>query len=211
MILAEYTLDHPILRETLRSGRADEVVWESSHTGPDGEQRFIAWVESDDFGAFESAAGEDPTVRNPTVLTEAGGRRLYRFELAGAGEVTSLMPVLMGVGGVHQHLVGTAEGWRNRTRFPDRAAFERVYRFCRDNDIGFRFERIWEHGAGGEAVGGRLTDGQREILRAAVECGYLDVPRGCSLAELGERVGISESAASERFRRAAKALVEGTL
>ncbi|WP_256527528.1 helix-turn-helix domain-containing protein [Natrinema marinum] len=46
---------------------------------------------------------------------------------------------------------------------------------------------------------------------AAVETGYLDIPRSCSLAELGDRFDISPNAAFERFRRGVKALVENTV
>ena len=49
------------------------------------------------------------------------------------------------------------------------------------------------------------------ILVAAVDEGYLDIPRSCSLAELGTQFDISSNAASERFRRGSKTLIENTL
>ncbi|MDG5777272.1 helix-turn-helix domain-containing protein [Haloarculaceae archaeon H-GB2-1] len=211
MIEVEYTLDHPILRETLQSGVSVTLNWESSQTGPNDERRMIAWLESDDFDAVERAIRDDPSVENPVVLTDLGDRRLYRFDLAEVGKESSIMPILADVGGVHQELTADAEGWRNRTRFPDRESFERLRRFCSDNDIPFRFERLWQQS---DRDGGRpsaVTEAQHETLLAAVESGYLDVPRKCSLAELGAELGISQSAASERFRRGTKRLVESTL
>ncbi|WP_380681753.1 helix-turn-helix domain-containing protein [Salinigranum sp. GCM10025319] len=56
-----------------------------------------------------------------------------------------------------------------------------------------------------------LTEAQRETLIEASESGYLEVPRACSLAELGDRLEISDSSASERFRRGVNQLVRQTI
>lgn len=211
MIIAEYTLDHFILRETRRRMPSTKVTWEESHSAANGQRQFIAWVETDDFGAFERSVESDPSVTNPVVQTELSDRRLYRFDLTENAEQTDIMPLLMEVGGVHRRLVGTNDGWRNQTQFPDRKAFERVHRFCREHDIPFTFHRIWEQRDRYISDSRQLTEEQREMLTAAVECGYLDIPRRCSLEELGSEIGISQSAASERFRRAAKNLIQDTL
>ncbi|WP_435064358.1 helix-turn-helix domain-containing protein [Halobaculum sp. EA56] len=47
-----------------------------------------------------------------------------------------------------------------------------------------------------------LTDGQRELLTAAIEAGYYDTPRETTLTELADRQGIAKSTASERLHRA---------
>lgn len=211
MIIAEYTLDHIILRETLRQAPSTRVNWEESHTGPNGQRQFIAWVDSDDFGAFDRGIESDPSVTNPVVHTEIDDRRLYRFDLTENAEETDLMPLLMEIGGVQRHLIRTDNGWLNRTQFPDREAFERVHRFCRDNDISFTFHRVWEERDRYGDDPFYLTEAQREVLTAAVESGYLNIPRQCSLAELGAEIGISQSAASERFRRGTKNLIQETL
>lgn len=211
MIIADYSLDHVILRETLEQSPSSTVTWEESHTGPADQRRFLAWVESDNFDAFDRGIGEDPSVVHPEVLTEPTGRRLYRFDLTADAAKTDIMPLLIEVGGVHRELVATSDGWRNRTQFPDRQAFERVYQFCRDHDISFAFHRIWEQTDRYSNQPTELTDAQRDVLHAAVETGYLDIPRRCSLAELGATIDISESAASERFRRATKNLINQTL
>lgn len=211
MIIAEYTLDHPILRETLRRVPEAKVTWEDSFTDPGGRMRMLAWVDCDDFDAVDRAMAEDSTVADPTVLAEAGGRRLYRFDVVNEGAESSVMPVIVDVGGVHQELTADRDGWWNRTQFPDRDAFETVYHFCRDRDIDFTFDRIYERSEWFGSPTPGLTEAQHETLVEAVESGYLDVPRRSSLAELGERMGVSESAASERFRRGAKRLVRETL
>ncbi|UIP01445.1 helix-turn-helix domain-containing protein (plasmid) [Halobaculum sp. CBA1158] len=51
-----------------------------------------------------------------------------------------------------------------------------------------------------------LTEGQRELLAAAIRTGYYDTPRETTLTELADRQGIAKSTASERLHRA-----EGTV
>ena len=47
-----------------------------------------------------------------------------------------------------------------------------------------------------------LTDRQRRLLDVAVEEGYYDSPRNCTLTELAEKVGVAKSTASETLHRA---------
>lgn len=47
-----------------------------------------------------------------------------------------------------------------------------------------------------------LSDHQAELLRTAVECGYYDTPRRCSLTELADEVGVAKSTCSETLHRA---------
>lgn len=90
---------------------------------------------------------------------------------------------------------------REIRRLFDREAFERVYRFCLDHGIGFEFHRIYEQSERFGSETPHLSDAQLATLIEAVDSGYLDIPRESSLEELGERLGVSESATSERFRR----------
>lgn len=56
-----------------------------------------------------------------------------------------------------------------------------------------------------------LTDRQRELLETAVEAGYYDSPRACSLTELAEQVGAAKSTVSETLHRAEGAVVRAFL
>jgi predicted DNA binding protein len=58
------------------------------------------------------------------------------------------------------------------------------------------------------AAGGLLTDRQRELLEAGVRLGYFEVPRGCTLAELSDEVGIDKSTASTVLRRGENRLLK---
>lgn len=47
-----------------------------------------------------------------------------------------------------------------------------------------------------------LTGTQRDLLATALEAGYYDTPRTCTLTELAERAGVAKSTASEVLHRA---------
>lgn len=53
-----------------------------------------------------------------------------------------------------------------------------------------------------------LSDRQREVLLTAVERGYYDTPRGCSLTELAEELGVAKSTCSETLHRIEEVVVK---
>ena len=52
-----------------------------------------------------------------------------------------------------------------------------------------------------------LTDRQREVVTAAIERGYYDTPRRCSLGELADSLGVAQSTCSETLHRAEGAII----
>jgi predicted DNA binding protein len=52
-----------------------------------------------------------------------------------------------------------------------------------------------------------VTDRQRDLLETAVERGYYDTPRTCTLTELADHLDIAKSTASERLHRAEGAII----
>lgn len=57
---------------------------------------------------------------------------------------------------------------------------------------------------------GRLKDEQAQLLRLAVEEGYFEVPRGISLVELSDRVGMTDGEVSRKLRQALDHLLRDT-
>jgi hypothetical protein len=53
-----------------------------------------------------------------------------------------------------------------------------------------------------------LTDRQRRVVAAAVDAGYYDTPRDCSLTELADQLDIAKSTASETLHRAEGAIIK---
>lgn len=210
MIIVEFTLDHPILRDTLERVPDVELTWERSDPLED-RIRVLLWADGGDFDAFEDALEADSTVSTPLQVVEVGDRRLYQLDLIGEGHETSIYPILIEEGGVIHDLTATHDGWEFRVAFPNQGSFQRFYEFCRDHRITMDVHRSYERRVDSTDPIPELTDAQQEALVTAIECGYFEIPRGSSLAELATRLGISENAASERIRRGVKRLILETL
>lgn len=56
-----------------------------------------------------------------------------------------------------------------------------------------------------------LTAERYEVLTAAAERGYFDVPRRLTMTELAEELDISQQALSERLRRGHGTLIDSAL
>ncbi len=56
-----------------------------------------------------------------------------------------------------------------------------------------------------------LTERQEELLREAVEAGYYDTPRTCTLTELAEAAGLAKSTCSETLHRAEGKVIKAFL
>ncbi|MFP8957980.1 helix-turn-helix domain-containing protein [Natrialbaceae archaeon A-CW3] len=75
-------------------------------------------------------------------------------------------------------------------------------------DIEIQIEEIGRFDRRGGALARSLTDRQLEVALAAFECGYYDVPRRASLADVAEELEVAESSVSVTLRRAERALLE---
>ncbi|QLK27826.1 helix-turn-helix domain-containing protein [Natrinema zhouii] len=212
MLLATLLTDYPILRETLSRAPNTKVTWEQSDLTEDGDHQMLVWVDGE-VAAFDAGLEADPTVNAPLQVVEFGDRRLYQLELTDDGQQASVYPTVIEAGNVLREVTATHEGWHFRAAFPSDEAIERFHAFFVDRGLDVELRQLYD--AREPTDGSRLqygvTDRQREALVAAVDAGYLDIPRSCSLAELGERFDISSNAMSERFRRGVGTLIENTV
>lgn len=215
MLFATLSIDYPILRETLSHAPDAAVTWEQSDLTEDGDHRMLVWVDCNDaYEAFDAGLEADPTVAGPSRIVEFDDRRLYQLELTSEGHRASVYPLVIEEAGVLQHVTATHEGWFFRVAFPTEAALERFHAFFIEQDLAVEIRQLYgasETDPESTASKFGLTDRQRETLVAAVDAGYFDIPRSCSLAELADRFDISQNAASERVRRGVKTLIENTV
>jgi len=70
--------------------------------------------------------------------------------------------------------------------------------------ISFTVEHVCQHLSEGQLLTGR----QRRIVRTAIEEGYYDTPRDCSLTALAEKLDIAKSTASETLHRAEERIIK---
>ena len=103
--------------------------------------------------------------------------------------------------------VGSVEGWEVSALFPSPEALPAFWDSTRRADREVTVESIQSEFSPETASDG-LTAEQRQTLRRAVERGYYDVPRSCTVLDLAEEFGISDQAVSERLRRGTKRMLE---
>jgi predicted DNA binding protein len=177
-----------------------EVVRE---VAPDPEcPAMFGWVTCGDYAAFEEAMDDDPTVASYTRFGENDTAVFYRIQTS---ESTDLITYPKWVSLSAEKLSERyCDGkWHTQMRYPDSAALHSFQQWCADNGVEFGLESVY---ASDPTRSGVLTDQQREVMRVALEVGFFDIPRGATMADVADDLGVSEQAVSERLRRATKAL-----
>ncbi|WP_248896022.1 helix-turn-helix domain-containing protein [Haloplanus halobius] len=210
-LVAVVDLTHPdlALTPTIRSTAAEiQVV---THAATDAETgMFFFLVEADSFPTFEAALERDETVADSMLVAEASTARIYRLRHTPGTKLVS--PATTEVGGLMLEAESTASGWSIRMQLPDRETLSQFCEFCEREGIEYTLGHIYsldEFSVDDGGVG--LTDAQRETLVKAYTEGYFEEPRGTSLEELADDLGISPTAVGGRIRRGASRLIERTL
>jgi len=201
-IIAELdvTSHRVVLGPTLASDLDVTVYAERLPVSHDGSTWFHVTVLAADLGAFEDTLATDPTVADSEVFAAYGDRRTYRLTIA--PDVPVMTEHVASFGDELLDLRSTAAGWRVRIRTTDRASIRAFLSFCAEQDIDCRLARIFESSDPIGEMAVPVESDAFEILAAAFEAGYFEVPRETSLAELAEHFDVSESTMSVRLRRA---------
>ena len=160
----------------------------------------LAEIESDALGAVLDDMGGYEDVDALEILRQSESAALVQFETtmpllllpARDSGVPLEMPVEIRDGTVEWELTAPRE------RLSGLA--EQLDNF----DIRFRVEYVRDQ-LHDETL---LTDRQRRVIAAAIQAGYYDTPRDCSLTELADDLGIAKSTASETLHRAEEAIVK---
>jgi len=210
MLVVEFTVDTPILKEALTRAPDTVLTYEEQYQTTDGIT-LLFWAEAGDLSTFEEGLAADPTVRNVDCLTEMETRSLYRVTFTEYGEQFATFPAWSELDISFLNSTGTHEGWDIRMRMPDREALRRYRRACAESDLQFQLTSIYEGSETASDTEAQLTSAQREALLAAHESGYFEIPREASLAEVADRCDVSPQALSERLRRGTATLVRTTL
>ncbi|WP_435335574.1 helix-turn-helix domain-containing protein [Haloarchaeobius sp. TZWWS8] len=210
MLLVELTLDTGLLRASLRACPQTTVQWERSDMLETDHFQLLFWASGCNLDTFERALERDESLGRPEQVAVLDDRRLYTATLEPTARAAAVYTDLVERGGLVDEIVGTVDGWTYRLAFPDHESFAGFADYCRDSEVVMDLQRLSGQVEGGSVIYG-LTPRQRDVLQAAIETGYLEIPRRSSLAELASSLGISENAASERFRRAVKTLTQETV
>lgn len=191
---AEFILAHSSAAVPDVRVEVERVVLESI-----GQMTPYFWTSGGDLDAFEAALADDPTIRDVAVLETHDDKRFYRADWD--HDDRGIVYAVSDAEATIMEAVGEHGQWELRLLFPDEAALSAFQDHCREHGLSFELVRIFktEHP---RAFGKYdVTTEQREALVAAYEAGYFEVPRGATLAEVADRLGISQQAASARLRR----------
>ncbi|MHB9285689.1 helix-turn-helix domain-containing protein [Halobacteriales archaeon Cl-PHB] len=210
-LVAEFRVAHPDfpLMETVETTPEFSIRSQfqpgTSTTAP--EKFFV--VEAPDFDAVEAAARADPSVSEVTNVGDFTDRRTYRVTFT---ESTFLLsPALVDLGIQIDEIDADGDTWRYRVFAADRPTMLAGLERARESCSRFTLDRLYSPLEDASAGLVDLTPARREALEAAYREGYFDVPRNTSLVDLGEQLGVSDSAMSTRLRRAVHDLVEQTV
>lgn len=207
----EYYHESEILRETLRDFSDLKVEVRNLATGPETPLQVTCAVTGSDCGAFGEVATEDPAVDEIKLLDHGQLHRLYWIRAVPDTIDQRAYEAAVDSGGVYLQSRRVEDGWCTTMNYPDESCFRKFQR--RISEEGMEIEptviRVGQYLLSGGAF--ELTEKQEAVLSVAVEGGYFEVPRGSTLGEVADRLGISEQAASERLRRAMGSLASAAV
>ena len=199
-VIVEFTLRSPgiVLYETVTSVPDVRIEIESLDGLDPQHPSAVMWANGENLDEFDDVIRADETATDLRLLDELDGRRLYRFQFTDDVGVV-FYPAYLGLGASLLTLSCQDGDWSVRMRFPNRKALSEFRRFCAENDVTFRLDRLYDEP---DESNDPLTDRQREAVAAAFNAGYFEVPRGVPLQAVADELGVSQQAASERLRRA---------
>lgn len=204
-LVVSYRLGTPLLGEALAAVPAMRLHVEQEAALRATSTLLTFRAGGDAFEAFEAALEGDPTVCDVTILADSlDDERRYRVEVP-ASETTYRKWVSLGA--VLLDATVTEAGWNVRMEFPDREALSAYREHCRDRGTTFTLRSVRDATDSTSTYPYGLTAPQYEILAAALDGGYFEVPRGTRMGDLATEFDISDQAASERLRRALSRLL----
>ncbi|SIR75286.1 helix-turn-helix domain-containing protein [Natronorubrum thiooxidans] len=207
--IAEVHLSHDDLALVPTIEQQPAVTLRSEYAAPANGQRlqfFSAFGET--YTALEAAMETDHTISNPTRIATFENRAIYRVTVETDLEI---IPEHCAESGLFVFTITSNDrGWVTRVHLPDRDALAMFRKCCRSRGISFHVTQLYDSSVSDDGTY-VLSEQQYEILMMAYYAGYFDVPRGCTQDDLAARLEISDSAVSQRLRRAISDLIAGTV
>jgi len=166
------------------------------------------WATGGDFEQFGRALEDDPSVAEVSVVEETDGEVLYR--LVWTDRFCDLIHEMIDHHAVIIEATAREDRWTLRLRFAEEEMVSSFQNHFRETDRTFEVNHLTHPTELRQREFG-LTAAQHEALVTAAEAGYFAVPRTASTEEIGEALGISANAASQRIRRGSETLVRSAL
>ncbi|MFB6130193.1 MAG: helix-turn-helix domain-containing protein [Salinigranum sp.] len=176
---------------------------------PTGSQIQYLWVSGGDREAFVADLREDPAVERVSSIDRLPERELLRVEWARTD--APLVPIIEEAGANLMEADGSGDGWSLRLRFERQTDASAFYERATDAGVDLRLRGIDGRERVERVPAYGLSPTQRETIVRAFERGYFDVPRGTTIAELADDLGVSQQAVSERLRRGISRFLDYTI
>lgn len=212
-VIAEFTVSYDdfLLADALEATR--EMYVEVRRMVADGAESVTPyfWASNGDFDAFERAIEDDQSIADLQVSDRRDDERFYRAVWSDDLYSRGIVHALTDVKATLLEAVASGGRWELRMLFPNESTVSSFYDFCASNGLTFELTNIYRGDVPPEFGRYGVTSDQHEALVAAFEDGYFEVPRQIRMAELADRLGISQNALSARLRRGHENLLGHTL
>lgn len=163
------------------------------------------WVSNEDVDAVYEALQQSPLSEETRIVDRLETETLFRVDWT--TDLNGFVGALNESDAVLLEGNGEGDDWSFRIRFPDRQHLSTFYQRCLDRGISLELTEVYNPFGTRKRDRFGLTKPQREALLAALEAGYFSVPRGITLQELAAKLGISDTACSQRLRRGLTAVL----
>ena len=170
----------------------------------------ILWARGTGREAIQEALRDDPTTEDATVLVDLDDEWLYRMRWTDRVSLVVQMILDSQATLLDAETAADTGTWSLRVLYPTRDHLSKTYDYCDANDVTFDIRKVHELDTEPAGQYG-ITENQYAALRAACEGGYFKIPRETNLDVIGEELGLSHQAVSERIRRGTDQLVSETL
>ncbi|MFC7133205.1 helix-turn-helix domain-containing protein [Salinibaculum marinum] len=163
----------------------------------------LFWVSGTDTGEVAEVLAGNPQTKTVTQLTKTDDKTL--FEVHWSDEINGIVEALIETHGKILEATGAAETWDFRLRFEAHEHLSEFNVALTDDGIPVTLRHLYNPTPPDEVA--ELSDEQRDALVTAYERGFFEIPRRVTLTELAESMDISDSALSQRLRRALASVV----
>ncbi|WP_121744469.1 helix-turn-helix domain-containing protein [Natronorubrum halophilum] len=167
------------------------------------------WAPADVVESIVDSLEEDPVVSDASVVDETDEHALIK--VTWTDRVNGVIESIREQDVIVTSATGTETRWTFRLRFPSYEDLSAFYTDCVDQGISVELVQLHETVSPSDDRRFGLTAAQRDLIVAADDAGYFDVPRRTTLVELGDQLDISDSAVSQRLRRGLTALINSTV
>lgn len=172
----------------------------------DGKIIPLFWVEHPDKEGIKAMLRADTLTESVSVFTDLGGRYLFE-EVWNEEEINAVVIPLIESKADILRAVGTADSWSFRLQFKNHEHLGKFRRRCRDGGVTIHLDALYNPTVPSEEAAKVLSDEQYDIIATAYDEGFWEIPRGVTMGELADSIGISSNAASQRMRRGLSAIV----